>query len=113
MSLTGPGTAGLPLFAEPAPEPVRRKLEAFEVREASFLDRVRSLVLGHYKGSECTADDAHRIMTRYQVEVPTGCSPNVMGTLFSGWSRATNTGRTIRSKRPGAGGNIIAVWRID
>lgn len=113
MSLIGPGVAGLPLFGQPAPEPVRATHAAFEDREASFLERVRRLVLGHYKGSECTADDAHRIMTRYQVEIPAGCSPNVMGTLFSGWDRASDTGRMIRSKRDGAGGNLIKVWRID
>lgn len=113
MSLTGPGTRGLPLFDEPAPPAVQAVHAELETREASFLERVRRLVLGHYRGSECTADDAHRIMARYQIGVPAGRSPNVMGTLFSGWDRAHDTGRMIQSRRDGAGGNLIKVWRID
>lgn len=105
----------LPLFAapEPAPAPVRAQLDRFEREESDFLMRVRRLLLGHYRGSECDADKAHRVMERYGVTVPAGCSPNVMGTLFSGWDRARDSGRMIRSKRPGAGGNLIKVWLID
>lgn len=87
--------------------------DRFEQAEAPFLERVRRLIAGHYAGSECSADDAHRIMVRYGVTIPAGCSPNVMGTLFSGWDRARDTGRMIRSKRDGAGGNLIKVWLVD
>lgn len=104
----------LPLFADPAPAPVRAVHDAAEAEHAAFLDRVRRLLAGHYAGSgiEVTTDHAHDLMDRYGIKPPAGASPNLLGTLFSGWDRARSTGRMVRSKRRGANGNVLICWKI-
>lgn len=113
MSMTGPGTSGLPLFAPPAPDPVQAVHDAAEAEHAEFLDRVRKLLLGLFGGTELviSTDEAWHWMERYGVKLPEGASPNVLGTLFSGWNRAEPVSWT-RSKREGSHGNLLRTWRI-
>lgn len=120
MSLTGPGVSGLPLFDEP--KVVARKIDAvLEVEErenAAFLNRVRHLVAGHFKGQDITTDQVWWVMGRYGIEIPAGKSPKILGTFFRGWSRASmvldseGKQRKRPSKRQGANGNDLGVWLI-
>lgn len=115
MSLSGPGVAGLPLFAPPANSPaVQAVHDRAEDTHADFLDRVRRTLAGMYGGSgtAVSTDEAWSAMERYGIRIPDGCSPNVLGSLFSGWSRAKPVGWT-RSKRPGANANLLRTWTID
>lgn len=116
MSQTGPGVAGLPLFAPAALAPADAgPRDAAEERHAAFLERVRHLVAGHYAGTgiTVTADDVHRIMDQYRIGLPEGASPNCLGTFFSGWNRARSTGHMVRSKRAGSNGNPLLQWIIE
>jgi hypothetical protein len=52
------------------------------------------------------------ILERYGIDFPPGCSPNVLGGLFSEWDRARAVGWT-RSKREKANRNLIRLWVIE
>lgn len=106
----------LPLFAPAAvtDTAVRAVHDHAEDRHAEFLDRVRRILAGMYAGSETaiSTDEAWSAMERYGIRIPEGCSPNVLGSLFSGWDRAQPIGWT-RSKRPGANANLLRTWVIE
>lgn len=106
----------LPLFAAMrAPDPVPAVHDAAELEHAAFLNRVRRILVGMYagRGQAISTDEAWNAMDRYGVKLPAGASPNLMGSLFSGWSRARATGHVVRSKREGAHGNWIRTWVIE
>lgn len=104
----------LPLFA-PVPELVKAVHDSAETEHGAFLERVRRLVAGHWapSGRPISMDEVHEIMDRYRITLPAGASPNILGTLLSGWSRARATGQMIRSKRLGSNGNLIRTWILD
>lgn len=99
------------LFAPPEVEAIHDEMER---RNGEFLERVRRLVAGHHAGTgeAISTDEVWRIMDRYGIAVPDGCSPNVLGGLFSHWSRARAKGWT-RSTRAGAHGNLLRTWIVD
>lgn len=103
----------LPLFAPPAPPEVQAIHGRLEDSHARFLDRLRAIVAGCFAGSgiEISTDNAWELMAKYRVKLPEGASPNLMGSLFSGWERATAVGWK-RSKRDGAHGNLIRTWVV-
>lgn len=104
----------LPLFAPPVESAaVQAVHDRAEDTHAEFLDRVRRILAGMYAsgGYVISTDEAWAAMERYGIRIPEGCSPNVLGSLFSGWERATPVGWT-RSKRPGANANLLRTWEI-
>lgn len=105
----------LPLFAAPVPDAVKAVHDHAETEHAAFLNRVRRILAGMYGGrpEPISADEAWDAMDRYRIALPAGASPNLMGSLFSGWPRARATGLTTRSKRRGANGNLLMLWLID
>lgn len=114
MSERAPMT-DLPLFApDRAPEPVPAVHTAAELEHAAFFDRVRRILGNMYGGTDraISTDEAWKVMELYGIKLPAGASPNLLGTLFSGWKRARATDKVIRSKRFGAGGNMLRTWLI-
>lgn len=103
----------LPLFAAPAP--VKAVHDRAETEHAAFLTRVRLLLAGIYarRGIAICADQVHEVMEKYRIKLPAGASPNLLGSMFSGWPRARATGQHTRSKRPGANGNLLMTWVIE
>lgn len=104
----------LPLFAGTAPESVEIVHDAAELEHAAFFERVRRLVAGHYAGSgrAISMDEVHEIMEKFGIKLPAGASPNVLGSMLSGWSRARRAPEMIRSKRLGSKGNVLMTWTI-
>lgn len=104
----------LDLFAPPATPEVREIHERLEAAHAAFLGRVRGVLAGMYGGSgiAISTDDAWRCMEGYGIKLPADASPNLMGSLFSAWSRAKPIGWT-RSKREGSHGNLLRLWEIE
>src|SRR5262245_26050202 len=95
----------LPLFAPPRQERVEvADVHAAAEREhAAFFERLRARVAAMFAGTgmAISTDEVRTIMDRDGIEFPAGASPSVMGTFFSGWSRAHGTGQLIRSRRKG------------
>lgn len=104
----------LPLFAPAVPAVVTAVHDRAEAAHAEFLGRVRRILLGMYAGSgtAISTDEAWSAMERYGIKLPEGASPNVLGSLFSGWERARAVGWT-RSKRLGANGNLLRTWVVE
>jgi hypothetical protein len=118
MSQIGPGTMGLPLF-EPTPPPVQAKLRSLEELHAEWMNTLRALVLMKHGGREVTMDDVHDCMDAAGSKLPAGASPNILGGFFSGWAHARpaclsdGTPKWTRSKRAGANGNLLRVWKVE
>lgn len=113
MKPSGGNVHDLPLFAEPVPAFVRHIQGQNEDAHDKFLTRLRERLAFEYAGTgtEISTDHAWATMTRWGISLPEGASPNCLGSLFSGWSRATPKGWT-RSKRDGAHANLLRQWQI-
>lgn len=75
--------------------------------------RIRPRILARYRGQYITTDEVWVLMeAEPEVALPPSLNPNAMGTLLSGWSRATKAGGYRRSERPDAHGNILTVWYV-
>lgn len=119
MSATGPGTAGLPLFAATdTREEIKRVRVQAEVKHAEFFSRLRHLVGQMFAGQDITSDQVRWVMDRYGLGIPAGASPNIMGTFFTGWDRAEpvmgleGKQRTRVTTRKEGRGNDLKVWLI-
>lgn len=84
-----------------------------QTRKERWLMALRAQVLLHFRGRSITSDDLWALMEHSPaLRIPDGMSPNVLGGFFTGWKHAKNTGRYVRSERPGAHRNLLTVWAI-
>lgn len=107
-------TSAVPsLFDTPEGSEVREIQADQEARNAAFLRHLRACVAFHWIGRTVTTDEVWQTMEANGLEIPAGASPNLLGSFFAGWDRATATGEVRRSSRKGAHGNLLRCWVIS